>query len=321
MTDMPVTDIPAGAQRSDDGQWWWDGSQWQPVPAPTAAAGTQPAQDAVAEAVPVSHASPTPTAIDGQLSDDGQWRWAGTRWQPASADPAASTGATAVAQGEPQVTLGLPAVEQRTAHDGTTAVMVDYSVTNSGTTRIEANSWQVGFFVTPNGQAAEAMAYVMGDLLVGLAPGDEHHGNWPLQVDPGSWTVSVTVTDPTTGDARARSDDVTVDVAGHEADRHAFDDTQAYALTLTITNVERVEGPLYRVHYDVQSDRDVPAGLSVVGRIVGRAVTVGRALRSFGANSGRPPSRALLNDGSHHLRSLKRMEFHGGDLPGPGWTE
>jgi hypothetical protein len=26
-----VTDIPADATRSDDGQWWWDGAQWQPV--------------------------------------------------------------------------------------------------------------------------------------------------------------------------------------------------------------------------------------------------------------------------------------------------
>jgi hypothetical protein len=26
-----VTDIPADAQRSNDGQWWWDGTQWQPV--------------------------------------------------------------------------------------------------------------------------------------------------------------------------------------------------------------------------------------------------------------------------------------------------
>jgi hypothetical protein len=27
-----MTQIPADAARSDDGQWWWDGSQWQPVP-------------------------------------------------------------------------------------------------------------------------------------------------------------------------------------------------------------------------------------------------------------------------------------------------
>ena len=23
--------MPADAPRSDDGQWWWDGAQWQPV--------------------------------------------------------------------------------------------------------------------------------------------------------------------------------------------------------------------------------------------------------------------------------------------------
>jgi hypothetical protein len=26
-----MSNIPEGAQRSDDGQWWWDGQQWQPV--------------------------------------------------------------------------------------------------------------------------------------------------------------------------------------------------------------------------------------------------------------------------------------------------
>lgn len=26
-----MTDIPADAPRSDDGQWWWDGTAWQPV--------------------------------------------------------------------------------------------------------------------------------------------------------------------------------------------------------------------------------------------------------------------------------------------------
>jgi len=29
-----MTTIPADAPRSDDGQWWWDGAQWQPVDAP-----------------------------------------------------------------------------------------------------------------------------------------------------------------------------------------------------------------------------------------------------------------------------------------------
>ncbi|WP_436497163.1 hypothetical protein [Actinokineospora sp. HUAS TT18] len=26
-----MSNVPEGAQLSDDGQWWWDGEQWQPV--------------------------------------------------------------------------------------------------------------------------------------------------------------------------------------------------------------------------------------------------------------------------------------------------
>jgi hypothetical protein len=32
-----MTTIPADAPRSEDGQWWWDGAQWQPVDDPGAA--------------------------------------------------------------------------------------------------------------------------------------------------------------------------------------------------------------------------------------------------------------------------------------------
>lgn len=60
-----MTDIPVDAQRSDDGQWWWDGTTWQPV---NQAAGAATAA--------------TPSMPSGQLSDDGQWRWDGTTWQP-----------------------------------------------------------------------------------------------------------------------------------------------------------------------------------------------------------------------------------------------
>ena len=38
-----MTTIPADAPRSEDGQWWWDGTQWQPVDDPGAAAGAQTA--------------------------------------------------------------------------------------------------------------------------------------------------------------------------------------------------------------------------------------------------------------------------------------
>ena len=27
-----MAEVPEGAQLSDDGQWWWDGQDWQPVP-------------------------------------------------------------------------------------------------------------------------------------------------------------------------------------------------------------------------------------------------------------------------------------------------
>ncbi len=60
-------------QLSDDGQWRWDGSGWQPAGAAAA----------VENGV-------------GQLSGDGQWRWDGYDWQPATrtaADAPASGGA------------------------------------------------------------------------------------------------------------------------------------------------------------------------------------------------------------------------------------
>jgi hypothetical protein len=72
-----MAEQPADAPLSEDGQWWWDGADWQPV-----------------EAGPQASYDPGTTEAD-QLSDDGQWRWDGTQWQPAgdtggpdSADPA-----------------------------------------------------------------------------------------------------------------------------------------------------------------------------------------------------------------------------------------
>jgi hypothetical protein len=37
-----MSNIPEGAQRSDDGQWWWDGSQWQPVEGAQGEGGQSP---------------------------------------------------------------------------------------------------------------------------------------------------------------------------------------------------------------------------------------------------------------------------------------
>lgn len=62
--------VPDGAQLSEDGKYWWDGGDWQPVPD----GGEQSTQV-------------------GQLSDDGQWKWDGSQWQPVSGDGAADHGA------------------------------------------------------------------------------------------------------------------------------------------------------------------------------------------------------------------------------------
>lgn len=53
---------------SDDGQYWWDGTEWQ------AAAG-----DAAGEPDPTP--SEEQLSSDGQLSPDGQWQWDGTDWR------------------------------------------------------------------------------------------------------------------------------------------------------------------------------------------------------------------------------------------------
>jgi hypothetical protein len=53
--------VPDGAQLSEDGKYWWDGADWQPVP-----------EDGGGE---------QSTEV-GQLSDDGKWKWDGSEWKP-----------------------------------------------------------------------------------------------------------------------------------------------------------------------------------------------------------------------------------------------
>lgn len=80
-----MTDVPQDAPRSEDGQWWWDGSQWQPVGAATGSGAAAASAAASSGAAPASSSDPaqTPaTPASGQLSDDGQWQWDGSQWQP-----------------------------------------------------------------------------------------------------------------------------------------------------------------------------------------------------------------------------------------------
>jgi hypothetical protein len=61
---------PAGAQLSDDGNYWWDGNAWQPV-----SGGGGVATDS---------GSSGGGTQQGQLSEDGNYRWNGTDWEPVS---------------------------------------------------------------------------------------------------------------------------------------------------------------------------------------------------------------------------------------------
>jgi len=56
--------VPDGAQLSEDGKYWWDGADWQPVPED----GNDNSNDGGSTEV-------------GQLSEDGQWKWDGSQWQ------------------------------------------------------------------------------------------------------------------------------------------------------------------------------------------------------------------------------------------------
>jgi hypothetical protein len=256
-----MTVMPADAPRSEDGQWWWDGAQWQPVTQDAAAGSGAPGDANTAQGA----AGQTSSEAVGQLSDDGQWRWDGTQWQPAQGAAAAATPATS----DISLAFGHATAEVATTPDGTPAIIVHYSVTNTGTTPIESGKLQVGYYVLGDGASAEAAAYTIGEVPDAIAPGAEHQGHSPVQADPGSWKVWVAVSDRTTGAQLAASEEMPVTVAGSVALAPTFDDTQTYALTVTITSVEHVAGALFRIHYDLQSDRDVPAGLTVSGKVEG----------------------------------------------------
>ncbi len=92
-----MAQIPPDAQRSDDGQWWWDGAQWQPV-GDQGGAGAAAAASAAAQP---GDATQTASPTSGQLSDDGQWQWDGSQWQPVQAGDqnAAATGDTSGGSG------------------------------------------------------------------------------------------------------------------------------------------------------------------------------------------------------------------------------
>ena len=73
--------VPDGAQLSEDGKYWWDGADWQPVP--------EDGND---------NSNADGSTEVGQLSDDGQWKWDGSQWQPADGADGSGAGGDALAE-------------------------------------------------------------------------------------------------------------------------------------------------------------------------------------------------------------------------------
>jgi len=67
-TSDSTEDASGERQLSEDGNWWWDGADWQPVDG----------QDTAAE----TEAGPVNVQVAFQLSPDGQWQWDGAEWLP-----------------------------------------------------------------------------------------------------------------------------------------------------------------------------------------------------------------------------------------------
>jgi hypothetical protein len=83
-----MTQPTPGAQLSEDGNYWWDGSQWQPV-----------AQSGGAD--PSSSQQPQGGSTDAQgrqLSEDGNYYWDGSAWQPVDGAGSGAGGGSAQEQ-------------------------------------------------------------------------------------------------------------------------------------------------------------------------------------------------------------------------------
>jgi hypothetical protein len=77
--DDPNAPQGYAGQLSEDGQWRWDGADWQPA-------------HAGGDAYASSGGSGQHSSHVGQLSEDGQWRWDGADWQAASAGGSGGAG-------------------------------------------------------------------------------------------------------------------------------------------------------------------------------------------------------------------------------------
>jgi hypothetical protein len=88
---LAVATDAQGRQLSDDGYYYWDGANWQPV-----------AADAMSSGDSSTSSQPLATDTDSQgrpLSGDGNYYWDGANWQLVAADAASSGDSSTSSQG------------------------------------------------------------------------------------------------------------------------------------------------------------------------------------------------------------------------------
>ena len=155
--------------------------------------------------------------------------------------------------------------------DGTTAVNGDYDLTNNRTETIDAGALTVGAVAFPRGSSGEQSASVSFVIDVPVRAGDTHKGGWAMQLDPGTWDVTMQVSETVSSEVLGSTDPTSVIIAGRASSTGNFDDSKTYELEVMITSVVHIDSLMYRVHYTLtnNSDRTLPAGLTVEGVIEG----------------------------------------------------
>ena len=66
-------DVPEGALRSDDGRYWWDGTDWKPVPDTNGSGGAGIAEALAAKGIPLPQEAADPSYIQQVASHVSSW--------------------------------------------------------------------------------------------------------------------------------------------------------------------------------------------------------------------------------------------------------